>query len=89
LQGGDDLITHFHTGLTRVRVVPRQNNQYRLRMQFRVIDRPEAVEIDATGEELITLLQALQAALPSTTSPTPPAPPKKPRPKLHIVKDDE
>jgi len=82
------VITHFHTGLTRVKVTPR-DDQYRLRMQFRVIDRAEAVEIDASAEELYALYQALQAALPLSPKPRPPSPPKRTRPKLHLVKDDE
>jgi hypothetical protein len=82
------VITHFHTGLTRVRVTPRQNSQYRLRMQFRVIERAEAVEIDASEEEIIALIEALQAAVQKNTAPRPPTPPRK-RPQLHVVKDDE
>ena len=87
------MITHFHTGLTRVRVTPpgRQGNQYRVRMQFRVIDRPEAVEIDATAEELMNLVQTLLAALPAPAPPPtePPPQPKRKKPALHIVRDDE
>ncbi len=85
------MITHFHTGLTRVKVSPpgRQGSQYRVRMQFRVIERAEAVEIDITGEELVGLIQALQAALPKGPAPSPPPTPKRGKPALHIVRDDE
>jgi hypothetical protein len=83
------VITHFHTGLTRVKVTARSANQYRLRMQFRVIERAEAVEIDASEEELIALIQALQAALERNARPAPPTPPRRGKPQLHVVKDDE